>query len=206
MSHHSFDPSSPVALTPCADYDAGTVRTALTAVLAPLGGLDWVRPGMVVGIKANLVSAMKPEECATTHPSLLCALTEMLRERGAEVIIGDSPGGVYTAAFVSHVYSAAGMASCEAVGAQLNRDFGVREASFPEARVLKSFSYTAWLDSCDAIIDFCKLKSHGMMGMSAAAKNLFGVIPGTMKPEYHFRFPNHKEALQAVQYNHPDSA
>ena len=29
-----------------------------------------------------------------------------------------------------------------------------------------------------------------MMGMSAAAKNLFGVIPGTMKPEYHFRFPN----------------
>ena len=190
MSHHSFDPSSPVALTPCADYDAGTVRTALTAVLAPLGGLDWVRPGMVVGIKANLVSAMKPEECATTHPSLLCALTEMLREQGAEVIIGDSPGGVYTAAFVSHVYSAAGMAACEAVGAQLNRDFGVREASFPEARVLKSFSYTAWLDSCDAIIDFCKLKSHGMMGMSAAAKNLFGVIPGTMKPEYHFRFPD----------------
>ena len=56
--------------------------------------------------------------------------------------------------------------------------------------MLKSFTYTAWLDACDAIIDFCKLKSHGMMGMSAAAKNLFGVIPGTMKPEYHYRFPN----------------
>ena len=28
------------------------------------------------------------------------------------------------------------------------------------------------------------------MGMTAAVKNLFGAIPGAMKPEYHFRFPN----------------
>ncbi len=190
MSRINFSPDSPVVMTPCASYDDATVKAALEAVLAPIGGLDWVRPGMAVGIKANLVSAMKPEECATTHPSLLCALTEMLRSRGAQVIIGDSPGGVYTAAFVNHVYSASGMTACEAEGARLNRDFGTADTTFPEAQVLKSFTYTAWLDSCDAIIDFCKLKSHGMMGMSAAAKNLFGVIPGTMKPEYHFRFPN----------------
>jgi ferredoxin len=29
-----------------------------------------------------------------------------------------------------------------------------------------------------------------MMGMSAAAKNMFGVVPGTIKPEYHFRYPD----------------
>ena len=190
MIRINFSPDSPVVMTPCETYDDATVKTALEAVLAPLGGLDWVTEGMTVGIKANLVSAMKPEECATTHPSLLCALTQMLREKGARVIIGDSPGGVYTAAFVNHVYSASGMAACEAAGAELNRDLGVVDTHFPEARVLKSFTYTSWLDACDAVIDFCKLKSHGMMGMSAAAKNLFGVIPGTMKPEYHFRFPD----------------
>ena len=188
MSHH--DPLAPVILTPCPDYTPKTVSDALQALLAPLGGLDWVTSGMTVGIKANLVSAMKPEECATTHPSLLCALTELLRARGARVIIGDSPGGVYTAAFVNHVYAAAGLAACEAAGAELNRDLGTTDTTFPEARVLKSFTYTAWLDGCDALINVCKLKSHGMMGMSAAAKNLFGIIPGTMKPEYHFRFPN----------------
>ncbi|MBR6781729.1 MAG: DUF362 domain-containing protein [Clostridia bacterium] len=190
MSHCNFDPQSPVTLAPCANYADTTVKAALEAVLSPIGGLDWVVPGMTVGIKANLVSAMKPEKCATTHPSLLCALTAMLRSRGARVIIGDSPGGVYTSAFVGQVYRAAGLSACEAVGAELNRDLGTVDTAFPEARVLKSFTYTSWLDSCDAIIDFCKLKSHGMMGMSAAAKNLFGVIPGTMKPEYHFRFPN----------------
>ena len=193
MSRTNFSPDSPVVMTPCESYDEATVKSALEAVLAPIGGLDWVREGMTVGIKANLVSAMKPEECATTHPSLLCALTEMLRSRGARVIIGDSPGGVYTAAFVNHVYSAAGLAACEAAGAELNRDLGVADTHFPEAHVLKSFTYTAWLDTCDAVIDFCKLKSHGMMGMSAAAKNLFGVIPGTMKPEYHFRFPDMRD-------------
>ena len=193
MSRTIFSPDSPVVMTPCDNYDDPTVKAALEAVLAPIGGLDWVREGMTVGIKANLVSAMKPEECATTHPSLLCALTEMLRSRGARVIIGDSPGGVYTAAFVNHVYSAAGLAACEAAGAELNRDLGVADTHFPEAHVLKSFTYTAWLDTCDAVIDFCKLKSHGMMGMSAAAKNLFGVIPGTMKPEYHFRFPDMRD-------------
>ena len=190
MSRYNFLPDSPVVMTPCESYDEATVKAALEAVLAPIGGLDWVVPGMTVGIKANLVSAMKPDECATTHPSLLCALTLMLRERGARVIIGDSPGGVYTAAFVNHVYSAAGLSACEVAGAELNHDLGTAEILFPEARVLKSFTYTSWLDACDAIINFCKLKSHGMMGMSAAAKNLFGIIPGTMKPEYHFRFPN----------------
>ena len=28
-----------------------------------------------------------------------------------------------------------------------------------------------------------------MMTLSAAAKNIFGTIPGTVKPEYHYRFP-----------------
>ncbi len=193
MNELLFSPASPVILTPCADYADATVTSALDRVLDGLGGLDWVTAGMTVGIKANLVSAMKPEECATTHPALLCALVRRLRERGARVIIGDSPGGIYTAAFVGHVYAASGMEACVEAGAELNHDFGEANAAFPEARVLKSFTYTAWLDTCDAVINVCKLKSHGMMGMSAAAKNLFGIIPGTMKPEYHFRFPNERD-------------
>ena len=54
----------------------------------------------------------------------------------------------------------------------------------------RSFRYTAWLDGADAIIDLCKLKTHGMMAMTCGAKNLFGAILGTVKPEYHFRYPD----------------
>lgn len=179
-----------VSIVSCACYDPALCRQALLDVLSPIGGLDFARPGMRIAIKANLVSFMKPEEAATTHPVLLAELVKLLRERGAEVVVGDSPGGLYTAAYVKNVYRATGMYEVEKAGAVLNEDFSQSMAEYPEATVARTFQYTAWLDSCDLIIDFCKLKSHGMMGMTAAAKNMFGVIPGTMKPEYHYKYPD----------------
>ena len=179
-----------VSIVRCAEYSQEECTRALTEVLEPLGGLEWVQPGMKIVIKANLVSAMKPEKAATTHPTLLAALTRLLLARGASVVIGDSPGGLYNAAFLNRVYAATGMHEAEEAGAVLNRDFSQNNADFPEAHIAKHFTYTAYLDGADAIISFCKLKSHGMMSLSAATKNLFGVIPGTMKPEYHFRYPD----------------
>ena len=179
-----------VSIVRCAEYTQDECTRALTEVLKPLGGLDWVKPGMRIVIKANLVSAMKPEKAATTHPTLLAALTRLLVARGASVVIGDSPGGLYNAAFLNRVYAATGMREAEDAGAVLNHDFSQNNADFPDAHVARHFTYTAYLDGADAIISFCKLKSHGMMSLSAATKNLFGVIPGTMKPEYHFRYPD----------------
>ncbi len=181
---------SVVSVAKCQSYDTAEVRRALSEALSAIGGLSWVREGMVIAIKCNLVSMMKPEQAATTHPALVTELCRLLIEKGAKPIIGDSPGGLYNNAFLSGIYKATGMHQCEEVGAELNRDFGTAQADFPEAVKAKTFSYTSWLDNADAIINFCKLKSHGMMGMSAAAKNMFGAVPGVTKPEYHYRFPN----------------
>ncbi len=181
-----------VSVASCPSYTPELCRRALNEVLAPIG-LDWVRPGMKIGIKANLVAAMEPEAAATTHPELLAALTELLCQKGAEVIVGDSPGGLYNAASLEKVYRVCGLEAVERAGGRLNRDFSQKEGQFPEGAVLKQFQYTAWLDQCDAIINFCKLKTHGMLTMTGAVKNFFGTIPGTMKPEYHFRFPDPME-------------
>ena len=179
-----------VSIVPCADYANEHCLESLNAVLAPLGGLDWVQPGMKIAIKANFVAAAKPERAVTTHPNMLIALSKMLIERGASVVIGDSPGNFYTAAVLNRVYSMLGLEEAEAFGVTLNRDFSEKQTYFEGAVQAKSFTYTRYLDDADAIINFCKLKSHGMMALSAAAKNMFGTIPGTMKPEYHYRFPN----------------
>lgn len=177
-----------VSVAPCASYDSQAVAKALAEALAPLGGLDWVRPGMRVAIKANLVMAKKPGQAATTHPALVAALCRMLADRGAQVVVGDSPGGPYTKLLVEQVYEATGMAA--AAGPMLNRDFSQATARFPGARVAKEFPFTAYLSGADAIINLCKLKTHGLMGMSCAVKNLFGVIPGTRKPEFHYLYPD----------------
>ncbi len=187
-----------VVIVPCEEYTLQTCAEALRQVLEPIGGLDWVKPGMRIAIKANLVSHMKPEKAGTTHPALLCALCQMLSARGAQAVIGDSPGGLYTAAYVSGVYRATGLLEAEKFGATLNRDFSQATAENPEGMVCKRFQYTAYLNQADAIINFCKLKSHGMMGMSNAAKNLFGVIPGTMKPEFHFQYPNARDFARMI--------
>lgn len=199
--------NEPVSVVPLDAYDPASARDALERLLAPIGGLSFVSRGACVVIKANLVSAMKPEEAATTHPTLLSALTDMLVERGCEVVIGDSPGGLYNAAFLGRVYRVTGLCEVESHGARLNSDFGQRDAVFEDARVLKSFTYTSYLDRADLIINFSKLKSHGMMGMSCAAKNMFGTVPGIIKPEYHFRFPRYEDFADMIvdldEYFHP---
>ena len=167
------------------------IRRFLLRCKLPLtrrAALTGSRPACVA-LKLNLVSAMKPEQAATVHPAVVCALVRMLTARGAHVILGDSPGGLYTSAHLQRVYDATGLRAAEALGAELNEDFSVCTVSYPEALQARSFTMTAYLQQADAIIDVCKLKTHGMMGMTNAVKNFFGIIPGTMKPEYHYKYP-----------------
>lgn len=179
-----------VAIAKCKTYDYTECRSALDEVLSKTEGIKKITSGSKVVIKVNLVSAMKPEKAATTHPTLLCALVDILREKGADVIVGDSPGGTFNASHLNHVYNVTGMRAVEEHGAKLNDDFSEATATFPQAKTAKEFYYTAYLDNADYIIDFCKLKTHGMMGMSAGVKNMFGAVPGIVKPEYHYKYPN----------------
>lgn len=182
-----------VAVVRCKTYNVETVKPALEEAVNAVKGLDFVKPGMKIIIKPNLVSFKKPDAAATTHPALLEALVEMLLARGADVTIGDSPGGPHSLPLLNRVYAATGMDRLEKLGAKLNRNMNEKTVDFPEGKVLKNFTYTEYLDEADAIIDFCKLKSHGMLGMSAAVKNLFGTIPGLKKPEVHYKFQNDAE-------------
>ncbi|MBQ8897029.1 MAG: DUF362 domain-containing protein [Clostridia bacterium] len=179
-----------VAVVPCPTYEAHRVRAALKEALEAIGGLGWVRPGMKIAIKPNLVSAMKPDTAAVTHPTVISELTEMLTDLGAEVVIGDSPGGLYTPAHLERVYAASGLNSVERQGVRLNRDISQTAVSFPGAHAAKSFNCVDFLLDADAVINVCKLKTHGLMNLSCACKNMFGAVPGVEKAEYHYRFPH----------------
>lgn len=182
----------PVSVEKCSSYEQLEINKALDNAIDAIGGLDFVKEGMTIGIKANLVAAMNPDKAVTTHPALLKRLCERIVELGASVIVGDSPGGLFTPAFVKNVYKTCGLYELEEAfpgKVKLNTNLEIKDAEFPEAVSIKTFIYTAWLDDVDFIINFSKLKTHAMMGMSCAVKNMFGTIPGTTKPEYHMRFP-----------------
>ncbi|MFR1476420.1 MAG: DUF362 domain-containing protein [Hydrogeniiclostridium mannosilyticum] len=79
--------------------------------------------------------------------------------------------------------------AAKSYGFALNEDCSSRELKTPGGAVSKTFEVIAPILDADLIVDVCKLKTHCMMGLSAAVKNMFGVVPGLMKPELHCRFP-----------------
>lgn len=181
-----------VTAAACPDYREEYVSEAVGKVLESWQGFSKIRPGTKVAVKVNLVSGSDPEKAVTTHPMLVTEVCRRLISKGADVVVGDSPGGLFTEAALKKNYRAGGLEMVEAVGAKLNYNTDIEEVKFPEAVSAHVFSCTSWLRQADLIIDFTKLKTHAMMGMTASVKNMFGSIPGTTKPEYHMRFPETK--------------
>ncbi len=177
-----------VALADCPDYAEETVRKALEEAIEKIGGMPFAKPGKKIVIKTNAVALKSVDSAATTHPMMVNVLCKMLIEKGCEVVVGDSPGGIYTPAYLAAVYRGIGLNIIEKTGAKLNYNTATKKAKL-DGKVVKELEYTAYLDDADYIIDFAKLKTHGMLALTASVKNMFGMIPGTMKPEYHYKYP-----------------
>lgn len=180
-----------ISVSHCNTYELSAVKKALQGAIDRMGGLSaYCKPGETVLLKVNLIMAKKPEDAATTHPSVVQALTELLQEHGCQVVIGDSPGGPFLPALLKKVYQTTGMtAVAERTGATLNFDTTQTEVDFPEGKLLKHIIVGHYVTEVDHIFSVAKLKSHCMTKMTGATKNLFGIIPGTVKAEYHFRCP-----------------
>ena len=70
---------SVVSVVACETYDLEVVRQALNGALAPLGGMrQFVRPGMRVLLKPNLLKAVHWEHGITTHPAVIQAVAELV--------------------------------------------------------------------------------------------------------------------------------
>jgi uncharacterized protein (DUF362 family)/NAD-dependent dihydropyrimidine dehydrogenase PreA subunit len=184
-----------VALVSCNTYDEADVGKAIGDALEHLGGLEqFIKPGMKVLIKPNLLMRKKPNEAGTTHPSLVKAIALKVISLGAEVTIADSPGGFYNEGILKSVYAYCGYKEIpEQTGAKLNFDTSMVEVSCENGKVSKKLTVIKPVTEADFIINVPKLKTHGMMVFTGAIKNLFGLIPGTLKAEYHLRLSNYND-------------
>lgn len=183
----------PVALSRCLSYRVDELKTALDFVLQA-GGLT-VRPGSVVLLKPNLVSAGSgPAHLACTSPAVVAAVTEWCLDQGARVQIGDSP------AFGSgrSVMQACGMLEALAGLPVEVVDFDrYRRVDLPCGRKVPVAA--AALD-CDLLLNLPRVKAHTQLYVSLAVKNYFGVVTGWHKALHHARhgdLANRFEALLA---------
>lgn len=200
---------SKVHITSCQDYDYQKVETAVFECFEAMPEVkEKLFEGARVLVKTNLVMRKSPDDAVTTHPIVVEAIVRYLQSIGCIPIIGDSPGGPYNEWNLKGVYKATGMTIvAEKTGCELNYDIGVIEVQNDKAKFLKTMQLIKIVSDVDFVISAAKLKTHGMMTFTGAVKNLFGVIPGITKAEYHFKMNNTENfaehLLDICQYVNP---
>ncbi|MGC9360161.1 MAG: DUF362 domain-containing protein [Anaerolineae bacterium] len=189
-----------VALVRCDSYDMDVVEAALARGLQQLGGMEaFVSAGQRVVLKPNLVRAMDPDQAATTHPALVAAVIRAVRAVGAEAIVVDSPGGSFTPGLLKSLYRKTGMDwAVREAGGTLNLDVETTQVPVEDAQVLYRIDMVKVVAEADAIINLPKLKTHNLTGLTLAVKNLFGVVPGTLKIAYHGKMPETEHFSQGM--------
>lgn len=178
-----------VALTKLPAYSSGTLE-AVRRLLLELGGMGaFVKPGQSVLLKPNLLSDNAPEEAVTTHPEIVRALIRLVREQGAKPFVADSPA---SAVKLERVWERTGFrAMCSEEDVPLvnleregSVEFDVNGCRFNIARPA--------IDA-DVIINAPKVKTHSLTVLTAAMKNMYGVLPGFQKTQLHCLHPNLQE-------------
>ncbi|NLO94272.1 MAG: DUF362 domain-containing protein [Clostridiaceae bacterium] len=182
------------------NYRLDRLEACLEEIFSEMGGLEkFVKPGMKVAIKPNLLMAKKPEDAATTHPNIVHVIVKLVQKAGGIVSIVESPGGPYNIPLLKKVYSKTGMEEvADITGAELNFDLRVNKVDNPEALYLKSIQILKPLCEADLIINVAKLKTHGLMVYTGAVKNMFGSIAGLEKSDYHLRMSDNTRFAECL--------
>ncbi len=177
-----------VAIGRLDSYDPKALRQALESLLDGIGGLgDVIRPGARVAVKVNLTGGAWWEtqinrtasEYYVTHPQVVGALCELLRDAGASKI--SIVEGVYEPESWT-VWGYDVMA--KAVGAELVDLNG--KAPYPDYTrlspganplIYEKFTLNPILEEIDAFVSVPKLKCHYTAGVTVSMKNLVGISP-----------------------------
>ena len=175
---------TPVVLQQLDNYGRQATKAAIEELLRPLGGIGaFVQPGQRVLLKPNMLAGKGVDAAVTTHPEIVRAVIELAQNAGGIVSVGDSPG-VGTPQQVAERCGI--LAVIEETGATF-APFVESIRITPRRGTIHHFEIARDIVAADVIINLPKLKTHQMMGMTGAVKNLFGAVVGLRKPHLHLQ-------------------
>lgn len=179
-----------VSIARCEDYERAKVSGAVRRAVDLVGGIEsFVRPGMKVLLKPNLLSARPPEDAVDTHPEVVGAVARMVKEAGATPVIGDSPGGYYKN--IDNVFEKSGMK-------RIAVEEGVELVRFTSSRIVDGFPIARRFFDSDCVISIPKFKTHAVTVITGAIKNMYGTLIGLHKAECHSKAPKEKDFAKVV--------
>ncbi|MCJ2533522.1 MAG: DUF362 domain-containing protein, partial [Candidatus Thermoplasmatota archaeon] len=178
-----------VSLVRCATYDPLTVDASVRMAVDLLGGIsEHVKSGERILIKPNMLAARRPDQAVTTHPEVVRATIRLVKEAGGIPVVGDSPAGPSTERILRHLADRTGISEvCVQEGVLFALFTEHETVAYNDGKVAKTFDLTRTLQEVDAVISLAKLKTHSFTRYTGAVKNLFGLVHGLKKAEYHMR-------------------
>jgi uncharacterized protein (DUF362 family)/Pyruvate/2-oxoacid:ferredoxin oxidoreductase delta subunit len=171
------------------NYEFSQLKQAVKMAFDFLGGIGAVvKAGQKVLLKPNILSGRPPEDGACTHIEVIRAVIRLVKECGAVPFIGDNPGGAINqnSAYEGSLIKA--LAKDEDI--ELKYSIGVQMA--------RGFPIASYFFECDKIISLPKMKTHSLMGITGAVKNMYGAVVGLTKAEFHRRFPNPRDFAKVL--------
>ncbi|OGH99226.1 MAG: hypothetical protein A2104_00365 [Candidatus Melainabacteria bacterium GWF2_32_7] len=191
-----------VSYTFCPEYELNEVREAIEKIFSSFPDLeDKFRPQTPVNVllKPNLLAARHPDKAITTHPVVLKAVIDYLKQFNCNITIADSPAGVYNDKALEKLYKACQIDTiARETGCSLNFDASDQVINLPEGKVLKKCLMIKPAVEADFIINIAKLKTHTLTRLTCATKNLFGIMPGVLKYRQHIVMPDLKVFSQML--------
>jgi uncharacterized protein (DUF362 family) len=154
---------------------AATIRDGLLAA----GAKPHAFRGRRVLLKPNMVEPLRSLPHMTTHPAVIVAAAEVFLGWGAEVIVGEAPGHVRDSEMAldeSGVGEA--LATAGVRFADLNYEEVVWQRNRGRQSRLRGFWFPRSVVEADYVVSMPKMKTHHWQGVTAAMKNLYGVLPG----------------------------
>ncbi|MBU3190017.1 DUF362 domain-containing protein [Clostridium bowmanii] len=185
-----------VIIQECDNYNINAVIEKLNSGMELIGGWkSFVKPGMKVLLKVNLIGPKSSETAAVTHCEFVRAITRILKAMDCSVWIGDSSGGAIAGiAPTAQSFEVSGLNKvAKDEGAEI-KNFdkeGVVECSINSDYGDKLYLAKPIFDA-DLVINLPKFKTHTAGIYTGAVKNVFGLIPGLKKAEYHKLLPDPK--------------
>jgi len=184
------DRMSRVALLKCEVYDSPVIKEKMNEALNLIGLEPGIFAGKRVVIKPNLLSATAPEKSVVTHPEFFRSALRMVRDHGGAPVLCESPGFQSLA----KVMKKAGYDRIvEEEGCEVADPGATRILFYDGPCRFKRFEISSAVFDADLILNLPKFKTHGLTYITGAVKNLFGLIDGLNKSQWHLKARSKEE-------------
>ncbi|MBN2422223.1 DUF362 domain-containing protein [Candidatus Woesearchaeota archaeon] len=168
---------SDLALVKCDGYK--NIKKAIQKSLDLLGGLNkYVKQKDKVLIKPNICTCRTPEKAAVTHPLLIRAVIELVKEITPYVYVGEQTASTLSGSPKEAIEKTGIKKIIQDTNSSF-RDFqyeGFVEKYIKDSVVLNKTGFAEAYFDADVIINLPKLKSHSITYLTGAIKNCIGFL------------------------------